>query len=183
METTSFVRRQDLEPRKTTDIDKWFQDQQAELFSSSSAARGQEGREGGGRPLRASRRAQAVQPGRKPNRGGLDVSADETKAVFAVSAPVPHPQRSSSYVTRSSYTEDIPGRAPRLSWTREGRLDHVDVTGEVSGPTSASTTARSAFAGWSPTEAPASSSPVRRPRDAWLSGSIWPPGRLSSRRP
>ncbi|MCX6560623.1 MAG: S9 family peptidase [Candidatus Aminicenantes bacterium] len=138
---TSFAKRPPaVEPRKTTDIDKWYQDQQLELFQMFKRVGG-EGRGQmpvgpptgtGARPM-ARRRPFPLAENQTVS--GQDLSPDESQVVFTISEPVADIRQTivPNYVTRSGYTEDIPSRPKAAySWTRSGRMGLMaTTTGEV----------------------------------------------------
>ncbi len=136
---TSFVRRPAAEPKKPSAIDKWYQDQQMELFQvlkrgGGGMGEGRGARGGAGGPGRTGqRRPYALTEGQSV--GGLDLTPDEASVIFFVSEPVPDVRNTivPNYVTRSGYVEDIPGRSKAAySWTRSGKWGLMSAaTGEV----------------------------------------------------
>jgi dipeptidyl aminopeptidase/acylaminoacyl peptidase len=136
---TSFVRRPAVEPRKTSDIDKWFQDQQMELFQvlkrgGGGRGEGRGARGGAGGPGAAARR-RLYALAENQSVSGLDLSPDGTKVVFSLSEPVPDIRNTivPNYVTRSGYVEDIPGRPKAAySWMQSEKIGLLTAaTGEV----------------------------------------------------
>jgi dipeptidyl aminopeptidase/acylaminoacyl peptidase len=135
---TSFIKPPAAEPRPATDIDKWYQSQQSELFQAlkrGGNGMGERGMRGGaGGPSPAARRKPYPLAGNQTV-GGLDLSPDENKVLFSVFEPVADIRETivPNYVTRSGYVEDIPGRSKAAySWTRTSKLGLMaTATGEV----------------------------------------------------
>jgi len=136
---TSFVRRPATEPRKSTDVDKWFQDQQSELFQvlkrgGGALGEGRGARGGAGGPGAAARR-RPYALSENQSIAALELTPDESAALFSVSESVPDVKNTivPNYVTRSGYVEDIPGRPKAAySWTRAGKWGLMSAaTGEV----------------------------------------------------
>jgi len=131
--------------RKPDDVGKWYTDQQTELFQQfkqgldRGGARGEAmmtgfGQRGGGAgPAPASRRRPFVLEVHQSVQG-LELSPDETFALFVLSAPNPGERGTivPSYVTRSGFTEDINGRAKAGYASRTARAGLMNTdTGEV----------------------------------------------------
>jgi dipeptidyl aminopeptidase/acylaminoacyl peptidase len=157
---TSFVRHPAAEPRKTSAIDKWYQDQQTELFQvlkrgGGGMGEGRGGRGGAGGPGAAARR-KPYSLAESQWVYGLDLFPDESKVIFTVSDPVPDVRNTivPNYVTRSGYVEDISGRPKAAySWTRSEKMGLMAAaTGEVRWIDLGlgDRKVNASFAGWSP---------------------------------
>ncbi|MDD8025763.1 MAG: hypothetical protein PHI34_04565, partial [Acidobacteriota bacterium] len=114
---------------RTTDADKWYQDQQSGLFQALKRGGG----EGRPMPMGAPRgqgqgpasRRRAFVLAENQSVAGLDLSPDESQAVFTVSEPAADIRSTivPNYVTKSGYTEDIASR-PKAAYasTRSSRM-------------------------------------------------------------
>jgi hypothetical protein len=140
---TSFSRRTPpAPPAKPDELDKWYRDQQTELFLHFKQNLDTAGRGGGGmRGLQGAGGGPAAGPRRRPfvlkenqSVGSLELSPDEKFVLFYLSEPDPGEKSTivPNYVTRSGFTETIPSHAKagypgRL--TKAGLMDTS--TGEI----------------------------------------------------
>jgi dipeptidyl aminopeptidase/acylaminoacyl peptidase len=140
---TSFSRRTPpAPPAKPDELDKWYRDQQTELFLQFKQNLDTAGRGGGGmRGLQGAGGGPAAGPRRRPfvlkenqSVGSLELSPDEKFVLFYLSEPDPGEKSTivPNYVTRSGFTETIPSHAKagypgRL--TKAGLMDTS--TGEI----------------------------------------------------
>jgi dipeptidyl aminopeptidase/acylaminoacyl peptidase len=138
---TSFVRRAapPSPPAKPDELAKWYTDQQLEIFQQFKLGGG-EGQRGGMRGG-AFEGAAGGGPRRRPltlaeNQfvGGLELSPDEKFVTFTLSEPNSGEKGTivPNYVTRSGFTEDIPGRSKAGYPSRTSKAGIMDTaTGEV----------------------------------------------------
>jgi len=138
---TSFVRRAATPPpaAKPDELAKWYTDQQLELFQQFKQGGGQ-GQRGGmrGGPFDAAAgggaRRRPFPISTNQSVGGLELSPDEKYVSFTLSEPNPEEKSTivPNYVTRSGFTEDIPGRSKAGYPSRTAKAGILDTaTGEV----------------------------------------------------
>jgi dipeptidyl aminopeptidase/acylaminoacyl peptidase len=137
---TSFTREKQPEPKKPTAVEKWYEDQQKNLFKELFRS-GFEGLEGFRRgaellpqliPSPARRRPFLLQENQRLLTA--EPSPDEKYVLFTISEEIPSARQTivPNYVTRSGYTETIPSHTKAAENSELYRLGLVNTeTGEV----------------------------------------------------
>ena len=131
---TSFTRSKPPEGGKPTDIDKWYADQQVELFQQFKKGQDQ----ARGRGMMPPQPEDKQAPRRKPyvlaenqELYMLDLTPDESSVLFIVSEPVSGVKDTivPDYVTRTGYTETIPAHAKAAySYLYDGKMGLMSTT-------------------------------------------------------
>jgi dipeptidyl aminopeptidase/acylaminoacyl peptidase len=127
---TSFSREKPPAPEPPDDIDKWFRDQQLELFDIFKQQENQRTR----RSREGENRRQPYFLEENEYIYGLDLSPDLTCAVFFLSQSNPEAKTTivPDYVTRSGYTETMNAHAKAAHSSRSAKAGIMDCgTGEV----------------------------------------------------
>jgi len=134
IQLTSFTRQKPPEKKSPTDIEKWYQEQQRQLFQEFQAKKGLS-REffslswGGKKPLRKPFYLKEEQ-----NIYFLELTPDEKRVIFFLSEPNPGAKETivPRFVTRSGYTETVSSHSKAADITRISKAGVMEVkTGKV----------------------------------------------------
>jgi dipeptidyl aminopeptidase/acylaminoacyl peptidase len=131
---TSFTKKAPPPSQKTDELEKWYAEQQRELFQEFSKAQVRGGLGGMFPSFDNIRRRKPFILSEAQNVYGLDLSPDEKFVVFLISERIAEAKNTvvPNYVTRSGYTETIESHAKAAYSPTETRAGVVDVSsGEV----------------------------------------------------
>jgi len=131
---TSFSKRTPPPSKKPDDVEKWYSDQQKELFQEFSKAAERMGQRGMPPFLGSSSQRKPFFLGEGQEVASLELSPDEKYVLFTISENMPEAKSTivPNYVTRSGYTETIESHTKAAQSSREFKAGIMAVSsGEV----------------------------------------------------
>lgn len=131
---TSFSKKTPPQGKKLDDVEKWYRDQQKELFKEFSQAQRRMGRMGMFPSFGRTKKRKPFVLSEEQRLINLDLSPDEKYVIFLISENVPEIKRTivPNYVTRTGYTETINSHTKAAQSSRDFKAGIMDVsTGKV----------------------------------------------------
>jgi dipeptidyl aminopeptidase/acylaminoacyl peptidase len=131
---TSFSKKTPPPSKKADEVEKWYSDQQKELFQEFSRTEQRMGQRGMFAPLGSQIRRKPFYLSEEQDVVSLDLSPDEKYVVFRISEKVPQAKTTivPNYVTRTGYTETIESHTKAAQSSNEYKAGIMSVSnGEV----------------------------------------------------
>ncbi len=127
---TSFTKRTPPPAQKPDDVEKWYRDQQKELFQEFSQTRRRSGRMGMFPSIRGGSRRKPFFIKEDQYIFSINLSPDEKYATFLLSESLPEAKQTivPNYVTRTGYTETIDSHTKAAQSSRAYKTGIMDVS-------------------------------------------------------